>query len=197
MASKRTRARDRRSGEAAQPPDLSPPLAQSPSTAGQDLASAVIGSFVRASGVRSVDVAHHNIRVGRMAKIVGEALGLSQDALAWLPDACAIHDIGKLGIPDAVLNKPGTLTAAEWAAVQAHCTIGHEILRNAKHPLLDTAAKVALSHHEHFDGSGYPRGLAGARYRWRRGSWQYATPTTPCGKIALIVRASAMTPPCG
>jgi putative two-component system response regulator len=132
-----------------------------------------------------------------MAKIVGEALGLSQDALAWLPDACAIHDIGKLGIPDAVLNKPGTLTAAEWAAVQAHCTIGHEILRNAKHPLLDTAAKVALSHHEHFDGSGYPRGLAGARYRWRRGSWQYATPTTPCGKIALIVRASAMTPPCG
>lgn len=72
-----------------------------------------------------------------------------------------MHDLGKMSIPDHVLNKQGPLTPEEFAMVQAHTTVGHEMLRHSSRELLQAAAIVALQHHEKFDGSGYPQGLAG------------------------------------
>jgi len=72
-----------------------------------------------------------------------------------------MHDIGKVGIPDAILLKPGKLDAAEWATMREHARIGYQILRDSPSPLLQMAAVIAHSHHEKFDGSGYPQGLKG------------------------------------
>ena len=72
-----------------------------------------------------------------------------------------MHDIGKLGIPDAILHKPGKLDADEWKIMQTHSTVGYKILSKSKAPLLQMAATVAHYHHEKWDGSGYPEGLKG------------------------------------
>ena len=72
-----------------------------------------------------------------------------------------MHDIGKLGIADAILLKPAKLDAAEWAVMQTHSSIGHNILSKSTAPILQMAATIALHHHERWDGSGYPHGLAG------------------------------------
>ena len=72
-----------------------------------------------------------------------------------------MHDIGKVGIPDAILNKPGKLTAQEFDVMKTHSELGYEMLNVSKRPLLKAAAIVAHQHHEKFDGSGYPRGLKG------------------------------------
>ena len=72
-----------------------------------------------------------------------------------------MHDVGKIGIPDAVLLKPGKLDAEEWAVMQSHATIGGSILAGSSSPLLQVAEQIALTHHERWDGSGYPAGLQG------------------------------------
>jgi response regulator RpfG family c-di-GMP phosphodiesterase len=72
-----------------------------------------------------------------------------------------MHDVGKVGIPDAVLNKPGRLTSAEFEIIKSHTTIGHEILSKSDRDLMRSAALVALQHHERWDGAGYPQGLLG------------------------------------
>ena len=75
--------------------------------------------------------------------------------------AAAMHDTGKIGIPDAVLKKAGSLTAQEWELMKTHTTIGHDILSKSRAPVFQMAAEIALYHHERWDGSGYPLGLAG------------------------------------
>lgn len=110
---------------------------------------------------RSVETSRHTHRVGECARLMAELLGMAPMDVALLRQVAPMHDLGKVGIPDAVLNKPGPLTPEEFDWVKAHTTIGHNILKGSSRPLLKTAAMVCLQHHERWDGSGYPQGLAG------------------------------------
>lgn len=93
--------------------------------------------------------------------IIGKKLGLPADQLDLLLQAAPMHDIGKVGTPDHILLKPGRLDADEMAIMRLHATIGYEILRGSASPLLQMAAEIANTHHEKFDGTGYPNGLKG------------------------------------
>ena len=110
---------------------------------------------------RSVDTSRHTARVGKSAHLLGRMFGLPEPSLEVLRLVAPMHDLGKVGIPDALLNKPGKLTAEEYACVKAHTTIGYNILKGSKRRLLNTAAQVCLQHHERWDGTGYPFGLRG------------------------------------
>jgi putative two-component system response regulator len=95
------------------------------------------------------------------ARMIGERLGMSAGEQDLLLQAAPLHDLGKIGTPDHILLKPGPLTGEERAVMQQHTTIGWEILRSHISPVLQAGAVIARSHHEKFDGSGYPLGLAG------------------------------------
>ena len=110
---------------------------------------------------RSRETAHHVLRVGEMAYLLARLAGQPRDEADVLRLAAPMHDVGKVGIPDAILNKPGRLTADEYRIMQTHTTIGHEILSRSERPLMRAAAEVALTHHEQWDGGGYPHGLVG------------------------------------
>lgn len=103
----------------------------------------------------------HSTRVGDVAAAIAEHLGLDQPTISIIRRAAPLHDIGKIGIPDAILRKPGKLTAEEFEVVKTHTEIGYKILAGTGVPLMDLAAEIAVSHHENWDGSGYPQGLHG------------------------------------
>ena len=111
---------------------------------------------------RGDESARHVARVSGYARILGRARGLPPEAADLLADASAMHDIGKIGIPDSILKKPGPLEAEEVATIRAHTRIGWEILRKSDRDLIKLAATIALEHHERWDGQGYPEGKAGA-----------------------------------
>lgn len=104
----------------------------------------------------------HVIRMSHYAQLLGRAAGLDEVDAEELLAAAPMHDVGKIGIPDRILQKPGKLDAEEWAVMQTHTTIGAEIIGEHSHGLLARARVIALTHHEKWDGSGYPHGLAGA-----------------------------------
>lgn len=106
---------------------------------------------------------HHNHlrRTGHYAGVLGEALGWPRALTVLTALATPLHDIGKLAIPGEILEKPGGLSAEEAALVRRHAIIGYEQLARWPHPILRHAAVIALSHHERWDGSGYPAGLSG------------------------------------
>ncbi len=110
---------------------------------------------------RSSETANHVLRVGLIAAQLGELAGLPGPEVEILRMAAPMHDVGKVGIPDAVLNKPGRLDADERRLIETHATIGHSILARSERRLLRAAAVVAQQHHERWDGGGYPAGLAG------------------------------------
>jgi HD-GYP domain-containing protein (c-di-GMP phosphodiesterase class II) len=114
-----------------------------------------------AAEYRDKETANHIKRVSEYSALIGRKIGLSEKEIYLLYWASAMHDVGKLGIPDAILHKPGPLTQAERHLMEYHTLLGAYILRKAKSPLLLAAQEVALTHHEKFDGSGYPRGLKG------------------------------------
>lgn len=103
----------------------------------------------------------HIQRMGHLAKCVAEALRLSSVECEMLFDAAPMHDIGKVAVPSSILMKPGPLTIEEFEIVKRHPTVGYEILKDSQSRLVQTAATIALSHHERYDGAGYPHGLAG------------------------------------
>ncbi|ABE49993.1 HD-GYP domain-containing protein [Methylobacillus flagellatus] len=103
----------------------------------------------------------HCDRVSLLAHEIGIACGLSQKELDLLAVGARFHDIGKIGIPDNVLLKPGALTAEEWGIMKMHPVKGERLFRNTLHPQADQIATIIRHHHECFDGSGYPDGLAG------------------------------------
>ena len=115
--------------------------------------------LVRAIERHDVSTGGHIIRIGQVAALLGEHLGLSPERVELLRIAAPMHDVGKIGTPAAILLKPGPLTAAEREVMQLHAAVGYEILSESKSELLRMAATIALTHHEHFDGSGYPQGL--------------------------------------
>ena len=100
-------------------------------------------------------------RVGLLAEMLGNALGLDRGFSEMLRSAAPLHDIGKIGIPDTILGKPGAHTDEEMIVMRTHAEIGARLLGNSQRPVLKLAAEIAASHHENWDGSGYPRGLAG------------------------------------
>ena len=143
----------------------------------------VIHCLARAAEYRDDDTGKHVIRVGRYARLIGEAMGFSAAEADVLEQAAQLHDVGKIGIPDSILHKPGKLTEDEFDFMRKHCGFGKHILQrmseeeevsSRKHvqigalileagssPVLDLASRIALTHHEWWDGSGYPLGLSG------------------------------------
>ncbi|QAU33330.1 HD domain-containing phosphohydrolase [Janthinobacterium sp. 17J80-10] len=123
--------------------------------------SQVILRLGRAAEFKDNETGNHVIRMSHYARLLGAASGLGEKALDILFNTAPMHDVGKLGIPDRILLKPGKLTADEWAVMRQHPQIGAEIIGKHDDELLGTARAIALTHHEKWDGSGYPAGLAG------------------------------------
>jgi putative two-component system response regulator len=121
----------------------------------------VLERLAAAAEFRDDDTGDHTRRVGRTARLLAEEVGLDRESAIVLGRAAALHDVGKIGVPDAVLLKPGRLDAAEYAAIQEHCLIGARILSGSPSPVLRAAEEVALTHHERWDGRGYPHRLGG------------------------------------
>jgi hypothetical protein len=109
---------------------------------------------------RDEDTGAHIERIGRFSTLLAEAIGMSPEFCRRIGHAAPLHDVGKVAIPDAILLKPGSLTPEERAIVETHAEEGHRLLRGSSSSILDMGATVALSHHERWDGGGYPRGLA-------------------------------------
>lgn len=118
---------------------------------------ATLGEVVE---TRSKETAYHVRSVAECAALLAAKAGLGGDVVDLVRRAAPLHDVGKIGIPDAILLKPGRLSPEEFAVVQGHTTIGHAILAKSSRCLLRAAAIIALEHHERWDGSGYPQGLA-------------------------------------
>lgn len=110
---------------------------------------------------RSKETGNHVKRVAEYSQLLGKLCGLSEKECEILFTASPMHDIGKVGIPDAILHKPGKLDEKEWKIMKSHSTIGYNILKNSKREVLKAAAIVAREHHEKWNGTGYPRKLKG------------------------------------
>ncbi|MBN2781783.1 MAG: HD domain-containing protein [Campylobacterales bacterium] len=110
---------------------------------------------------RSKETGNHVKRVAEYSYILALKYGFSQKDAEMLRQASPMHDIGKVGIPDAVLHKPSALTEDEMEMIRQHSRIGYDLLKNSDRPLLKAAATIALEHHEKWDGTGYPQGLSG------------------------------------
>lgn len=143
----------------------------------------VIYCLARAAELRDDDTGHHVLRVGKYAAVIGRALGLDEATVEMLEQAAQLHDIGKIGIPDEILLKPGKLdpeqyermqkhvglgqkiieplSQADWETLKHHVEIGQKVLDTSRSPLLRMAGRIALTHHERWNGQGYPLGLAG------------------------------------
>ncbi len=114
-----------------------------------------------AAEFRDEDTALHIKRMSRYSQIIALGLGFSEEEAEEILFTSPMHDIGKLGVPDAILLKPGKLTPEEWKEMQKHTIYGAEILKNSRHKIIQRAEVIALTHHEKWNGKGYPRGLAG------------------------------------
>ncbi len=110
---------------------------------------------------RSKETGNHVKRVAAYSKVLALKYGLDLEIADMLKMVSPMHDIGKVGIPDSILNKPGKLTDDEWKIMKTHSALGYKMLKNSKREILKTAATVAYTHHEKWDGSGYPKGLKG------------------------------------
>jgi len=111
--------------------------------------------------MRDVDTGKHIMRVGRMARMLAEAVGLPESLCFMIERAAPLHDVGKIGIPDDILLKPGKLTDDEYTHMKRHANIGQQILNDHDSMMVQMAATIATSHHERWDGTGYPEGLRG------------------------------------
>jgi putative two-component system response regulator len=121
----------------------------------------VIRCLAKAAEFRDNETGNHVIRVGEYSRVIGRAIGLSEEAVDLLAVAAPLHDLGKIGISDLILLKPGRLTEEEFESIKTHSRIGAEIIGDSTSPVLKAAKEIALSHHEKWDGSGYPQGLSG------------------------------------
>ena len=121
----------------------------------------VIRRLGRAAEYRDDMTGFHIIRMSRYSQLLAAAAGMREEEAELLLNASPMHDIGKIGIPDSVLMKPGKLEPEEWKIMQSHVDIGVEILSGSDSLLMNMAAEIAQNHHEKWDGSGYPRALSG------------------------------------
>jgi PAS domain S-box-containing protein len=110
---------------------------------------------------RSEETGNHVKVVAQYSKLLALKYGLSQEEAELIEHASPMHDIGKVGIPDSILNKPGKLNNEEYELMKTHASVGYDILKTSKRPILKASAIIAYEHHEKWDGTGYPRGLSG------------------------------------
>ena len=122
---------------------------------------ATIEMLAQAIEGRDIETGQHIARMSRYAALLAHGCGLDDEQCHLIRLASPMHDIGKIGVADGILFKPGTLSAAEFDVIKEHAEQGYRILAKSKHPLLQLAATIARTHHERWDGSGYPHGLAG------------------------------------
>jgi putative two-component system response regulator len=115
----------------------------------------------RAAEFRDPETGGHIVRMAHYSELIAQGLGLPAETCELLLKAAPMHDVGKLGIPDSILLKPGRLDEAEFIIMKRHAEIGHSILSESPSQLIALGAEIALTHHEKYDGTGYPRGLAG------------------------------------
>jgi two-component system response regulator RpfG len=117
--------------------------------------------LARAGEYRDTDTAKHLLRMSRYCRLLAEAVGLSAEEAELIELAAPLHDLGKIGIPDSILRKKGSLTETEIEVMRQHPQIGHDILQDSPSKYLRLGGEIALAHHERYDGSGYPSGLMG------------------------------------
>ncbi len=121
----------------------------------------VLEKLARVAEYRDDLTGKHTQRVGDLARQTAQILELDADFCEQLGEAAKLHDIGKIGIPDSILQKPGSLTVEELMQMREHCQVGADLLGESGFEILNLARSIALTHHEHWDGSGYPQGLRG------------------------------------
>ena len=121
----------------------------------------IIRRLARAAEYRDEDTGIHIIRMSKLCARLGKVLGMDDHQCDLLLNASPLHDIGKIGIPDKVLLKPGKLDPEEWTIMQSHPFIGAKLLSGSDSELMKMAELIALTHHEKWDGTGYPKGLKG------------------------------------
>jgi putative two-component system response regulator len=122
---------------------------------------ALLRCLERIAIARDEDTGQHTARMAHYAAAIAKAHGLPAQFQREILEAAPLHDLGKIGIPDDILLKPGKLTPDEFEIMKQHAQIGHSILQGYPFAVLQTAAEIALHHHESFDGSGYPSGVGG------------------------------------
>jgi two-component system response regulator RpfG len=115
--------------------------------------------LAKAGEYRDSDTGNHVLRMSRFSRLIAEGMGLDENRCSLIEMAAPMHDIGKIGIPDNILLKPGKLSHEEFSIMKTHTSIGYHILKNSPSKYISLGAGIALSHHERFDGSGYPNGL--------------------------------------
>jgi two-component system, response regulator RpfG len=111
--------------------------------------------------IREANIQPDTELLSQYAVLMAEAMGLPEDEVRIIANAILLHDIGNVAVPDAILNKPENLSMQERSIMQSHTLHGHSVLSESQSPLFQMAADIALSHHEHWDGSGYPHGVRG------------------------------------
>ena len=121
----------------------------------------MLGRLAAAAEFRDDDTGQHTRRVGDLSVMIAERLGLPAARVELIRLAAPLHDLGKIAIPDAILSKPGKLTDDEFAYMRTHTTVGAQMLSGSAFALLAMAEEIALTHHEKWDGSGYPSGFVG------------------------------------
>jgi len=121
----------------------------------------IMRRLARAAEYRDDDTGDHTRRVGEMSGAIAHALGLDPDEVEMIRRVAPLHDVGKIAIPDAILLRPGPLDQEQREVMQTHTVVGGDLLGGSGFDLLDRAAEVALTHHERWDGKGYPHALAG------------------------------------
>lgn len=121
----------------------------------------IIQTLGAISETRSKETGNHVKRVAEYSYLLAKLCGLDEDESKILKNASPMHDVGKIAIPDDILNKPAKLTSNEFDIIKTHSRLGYEMLRHSQRPILKTASIIAHEHHEKYNGSGYPRGLSG------------------------------------
>jgi len=133
-----------------------------------------IWRLTRAAQYKDNETGAHIRRLSYYSNVLALALGVAEEEALRIAAAAPMHDIGKVGVPDSVLNKQGPLSAADWEIVKKHCGFGASLMKGSGSVLLETAREIALTHHERWDGSGYPQGLCGEEIPL-------------CGRIVMLV----------
>ncbi|MDH4162470.1 MAG: response regulator [Nitrospirota bacterium] len=129
----------------------------------KNMSKELISRLTVVAEYRDMTTGEHISRIGLYSNKIAEELSMPSDFIETLTFASSMHDLGKIGIPDHILLKPGPLTSEEYEIMKTHTTMGDKILSGSGYPTIQLAASVALNHHERYDGGGYPRGISGTQ----------------------------------